>query len=354
LIRVAHISSANAWRGAEQQIHYLLNADTASVENYLFCPKDAALLKKNACIKDRTGKYSKLFGWDLLGGYRLKKFLENHKIKLVHIHDSHALNLYWTAFALGANVPALYHKHHNHPIGNAHKYTRESIRKIICVSRSVFETASQKTNPNKLAIIHPGIMPFTEITDHVSLKNEFQIPGSAKLAGMVCALEKEKNIPELIGIAKACQLETGQNLCFILIGAGNQESRVRTAIKQAGLEHRFFLTGFREDVPALLEQLDIFLFTSMSEGFPLAVLEAMQAGTPVISRDSGGIREMVSDGETGMLYHTIPEACKKINVLLNDGAERKRITGNAKKYVQQFSVEQMIQKTHTLYKEIIS
>jgi glycosyltransferase involved in cell wall biosynthesis len=332
----------------------LLNANTTSVENYLFCPENAALLKKNTVLKDRTGAYTKLFGWDLFGGYRLKKFLENHKIKLVHIHDSHALNLYWTAYALGAKVPAVYHKHHNHPIGNTYKYDRTAIRKIICVSRSVYETARQKTNVNKLAIIHSGLMTQTDTRAAVTLKDEFHIPETAILVGMVCALEKEKNIPELIKIAKVCRGEPGESLYFILIGAGNYESRVRSAIEQAGLKQYFFLTGFREDVPALLDQLDIFLFTSLSEGFPLAVLEAMQAGTPVISRDSGGIKEMVLDQETGLIYHTIPEACKKIMGLLANKSEQIRMSGNAKKFVQQFSVEQMIQKTHTLYKEIIS
>ena len=349
---VVHISSAMVWRGAEQQVHHLLNADNDEIENYLFCPVGAALIDKNNHLRDRIQTYKKYAGLDLFGGYRLKSFIQKNHIQIAHIHDSHALNLFWASYFWGARIPAIYHKHHNHPIKNKKKYDRDYINKIICVSNYVYETAARSIDKDKLVVIYSGIeKPVAENHTH-SLRSEFHFPDDVLLFGTVCALEKEKNLFEVVEIADKIR-RTNSLIRFLIVGTGSYENKIRDRILQRGLENIVMLTGFRNDIANILGEFDVFLFTSLSEGFPLSVLEAMLAKLPIVTRDSGGLKEMITDNETGLIYHTPDEAVEKILRLTINNDERKKLADAAFVYAQQFSIDKMIQKTHTLYHQII-
>lgn len=86
-----------------------------------------------------------------------------------------------------------------------------------------------------------------------------------------------------------------------LIGDGPDRPAVETAIAEHGLGDRIELLGERDDVPAQLAASDVFVLSSLSEGMPIAVLEAMGAGLPVVASAVGGVPELVVDGETGTL-----------------------------------------------------
>jgi glycosyltransferase involved in cell wall biosynthesis len=91
------------------------------------------------------------------------------------------------------------------------------------------------------------------------------------------------------------------NARLILVGEGPEERAIRAGIEEYGLEQRVRLLGLRTDVPRLLQAADVFLLTSINEGIPLTVIEAMAAGLPVVSTAVGGVAEVVLDGQTGLL-----------------------------------------------------
>lgn len=88
---------------------------------------------------------------------------------------------------------------------------------------------------------------------------------------------------------------------FTLVGDGPLRGQVEARLSEHGLLDRASLAGTVSDVPQRLASSHVFLLASRREGLPLAVLEAMRAGLPVVSTDAGGVREAVVDGETGFV-----------------------------------------------------
>ncbi len=90
---------------------------------------------------------------------------------------------------------------------------------------------------------------------------------------------------------------------FLAIGEGKngRAEKLRDRVRELSLEDRFLFLGFRQDIPEILSDLDLFVLSSVQEGFSLATVEAMAAGKPVVATRSGGPEEIVEDGRTGML-----------------------------------------------------
>lgn len=88
---------------------------------------------------------------------------------------------------------------------------------------------------------------------------------------------------------------------LVLVGEGPERPVIEKLLGELGLHHAVRLLGQRSDVPRLLAGADVFLLTSISEGIPLTVIEALAAGVPVVASRVGGLPEMVTEGETGLL-----------------------------------------------------
>ncbi|MGH8117400.1 MAG: glycosyltransferase, partial [Rhodanobacteraceae bacterium] len=94
---------------------------------------------------------------------------------------------------------------------------------------------------------------------------------------------------------------TVARLRLAIVGEGSERVNLEAQIATLGLAHQARLFGNRTDVPALLREADVFVLSSIAEGMPGAVLEAMASGLPVVATRVGGTGELVVDGETGML-----------------------------------------------------
>jgi glycosyltransferase involved in cell wall biosynthesis len=119
-----------------------------------------------------------------------------------------------------------------------------------------------------------------------------------------------------------------------------------------GIRGNVKFLGFREDVPALLQTMDVFVLPSLSEGLPLSVLEAFALQKPVVATSVGGIPEIVRDETTGYLVPPkSPEALAvRIIGLLRDPQKAAKIGQAGRKRVEEaFGLEQMVQKYQSLY-----
>ncbi len=135
--------------------------------------------------------------------------------------------------------------------------------------------------------------------------SELGIEPDHRLVGLVANLRQVKN-PLFFIDAMARVLPEFADLRVILVGQPlpsepHLPGLIRERIASHGLEHRVVLTGFRPDVPALLNRMEICCLTSRSEGTPNVLLEAMAAGRPVVATRVGGVPELVVDGENGFL-----------------------------------------------------
>ncbi|HNM32214.1 MAG TPA: glycosyltransferase family 4 protein, partial [Chitinophagales bacterium] len=156
------------------------------------------------------------------------------------------------------------------------------------------------------------------------------------------ALEIEKNVEEFCKIAQSINKEKN-NYHFVVIGKG---SLFHTYQQQYPFIH---FVGFKENSTELLQQLDVFLFTSKSEGLGMALIEAMAAHIPVVSHTSTVIKEIIEHSKNGFIYTTAEEAIKNIYMLIEQPDLKNKIIQNASKSIAKFEVSLMNKQLEALY-----
>jgi glycosyltransferase involved in cell wall biosynthesis len=112
-----------------------------------------------------------------------------------------------------------------------------------------------------------------------------------------------------------------------------------------GISRNFLLLGFIEDVPSLLNNADIFVLTSLYEGMPNSILEAMAHGLPVVSTQVNGVSELIEDGVNGFtIYSTnVDQIIDKLDNLVKNEEKRFEFGKKARDFVEsQFSIERMV------------
>jgi glycosyltransferase involved in cell wall biosynthesis len=190
------------------------------------------------------------------------------------------------------------------------------------------------------------------------LRRELAYGDRRPLVLMVANLRESKGYEYFVKAARIVA-DSGVQACFLAVGELHESimPRLMRLVEQLGLRDRFVFLGFREDVPAILRDVDVFVLSSISEGFSLATVEAMAAGKPVVVTRCGGPEEVIDDGRTGFLVPPAdPEAlASRICELLAD-PERAAILGqNARAKVSSaFSMERMVHQYERLYERLLN
>jgi len=167
-------------------------------------------------------------------------------------------------------------------------------------------------------------------------------------AGRLCPV---KDYPFMIEIAKAVKEET-KHIKFHLAGEGPERSKLQAIIQQYNLNETFVLKGHVENMPPFYRSLDLYLNTSVHEGIPMSILEAMAHGLPLVAPDVGGIGEVVDNGEDGCLIdiRDTKAFAEKCFLLYENKQLRRRMARAAReKVVKSFSIENMAAQYHELY-----
>jgi glycosyltransferase involved in cell wall biosynthesis len=132
------------------------------------------------------------------------------------------------------------------------------------------------------------------------LRAELGLGADHVVVGSVSRLVWPKGLDALLAAASRLA-ERLDHVRVLLVGDGPLRQRLEAQTRRLGIEGRVVFAGRRSDVPDLLEMMDIHAAPSVTEGFPMAVLEAMHAGVPSVATAVGGHPEMIVDGETGFL-----------------------------------------------------
>ncbi|MFO7889392.1 MAG: glycosyltransferase [bacterium] len=175
--------------------------------------------------------------------------------------------------------------------------------KIIAVSQATAEflIKKRKINPDKIKVIPYGV-DLTKYNNKngYAVRKELGLSKGDKTIGTIGRLHQLKGHKYLIE-ASAKIIKQYPQIKFIIIGEGEYRSRLENLVSKHKLDKYYKFLGFRDDIPELLQAIDIFTLPSLTEGLPNVVLEAMASRKPIVATPVGGIKEAVIDGITGIL-----------------------------------------------------
>lgn len=168
--------------------------------------------------------------------------------------------------------------------------------------------------------------------------------------GILARLSSEKNHELFLEIAK--RLNNDRHIQFYIGGEGPEYTKIHQMIENTGLTQDVHMMGDIRDPEKFIGEMDVLLLTSHREVFPMVILEAMAVGTPIISANTGGIKEAINSDNVGFLVsdYSIDDFCKYINVMKNNPSLRLKMAEDASLRVQKnFSLEKMINATMEQY-----
>jgi glycosyltransferase involved in cell wall biosynthesis len=301
----------------------------------------------------------------------LVRLVRRGRYDIVHTHSSKAGILgRWAARLAG--VPIIVHTvhgwgHHDrqHPLVRRayillERITHRITDRLIVVSPRNTERglADGIATPEKYVTIRSGIE-----LDRFRLPSrppevvraELGVPLESLVVGTVTRLSPQKAPLDFVAAAAQVAAQR-QDVHFVIVGDGPLRAEVEAQLTALGLTGRVHLTGLRRDVPDLLHSFDIFVLTSLWEGLPRVLPQAMAAGLPVVTTAVDGTVEAVTDGLNGFL--TPPGApaavASAVLCLLDDAALRGKMGQAGQTRVEEFGGYKMIQDIAALYEALLA
>ncbi|MBS3887095.1 MAG: glycosyltransferase family 4 protein [Firmicutes bacterium] len=300
--------------------------------------------------------------YDIQSARQLCRMLCSHKYSLLHAHGF-KVALLSRPVSRYCKVPCLVTIHGDLAHGGTAKYRlvyRKAERALsgwaegyVTVSHWLAELliADFRVPAERIVIIPNGILLNTG--ESFSL-GELPFTAEVPLVGTVARLAPQKGVEHFLLAAKELA-HIFPELRFMVVGDGPLRMRLERLCGELGIVDKVYFAGFRQDVPAILQRLHLFVQSSVSEGQGITVLEAMAAGCPVVASAAGGLKELIKDGETGLLVqpgnpHALAQAVAQ---LLRNKQLRQQITVKARIFATKYDLAEMITKTREVYLRIL-
>lgn len=361
--------------GAQKQLLSLIShLDKTKFRLFLFTNKEGLLLSEVLPINELTIKKSRHLERsinpvkDWLALIEIYSFIRKNNIEIVHTHSSKAGILGRLAAKL-AKTKVIVHTVHGWGFNDyqlkikrlwfiwLERVTANFTDKLIVVSN--YDQQIGLNNyigaKSKYKLIRYGIDYSKFNSKRGNLRAELGIKINDLVVGMVACLKPQKCPQDFIKLAFLVNKELS-GIKFILVGEGILRKKTEKLIVGLNLQKQFILTGWRRDIPGILSAIDIFVLTSLWEGLPIAVLEAMASSKAVISTHTGGVGEVIVNAKSGFLVprHDMKMMSQRLVFLLKNEALRGQIGKEAKNSLGNvYCVQNMIRDTENLYHSLI-
>jgi len=289
----------------------------------------------------------------LLGGWlRLTRWLRRERFAavLTFTHDSNLLGL---PAAWLAGVPCRYGSHHGRFASlsawkkwlHARLINSRMADGLVAVSAETRRQAiAEGVQPQRIVVIPNGVSLPSVSRETAWVARQALLPGAAGFLLLSAGrLVPEKGQRILIQAATQV-LQEFPSALFAIAGDGPLRVELQALADSLGISDGVKLLGNRTDMPALLAACDIFVLSSLSEGLPMALLEAMAAGKALVSTDVGGIPAALDDGNCGLLVPAgdAPALANAMLKLLRDASLRNKLASRARKRACKFySLDEM-------------
>ncbi|MGB9842721.1 MAG: glycosyltransferase family 4 protein [Caldisericia bacterium] len=355
MIRVALFISGGEKGGSRYQVLKITDGLKDDVEFTFFTFNEGMLT-----IDIRKKNYKRYHFKKLLPFKEIDTILRNEKFDLIHTYGFRG-NFYGRISSKKLNIPVIstYTGFMKDDYNNRIKgFIFEKIDDltinipeiIIVSSKAISDYINNRGYKKEIKLIHLGI----DLEDNFYERNDFGIKEDDFVIGSVLRFEKVKNPIFLVDIFYEVYKKEKKSK-LVLVGDGSLRNEIERKIEEYGIKDRVLLTGFREDVKKIYKIFDVFVLTSLKEGFSISTLEAMSSSLPIVTSDSGGIREMIEDGINGYIIKNFnkEDFTKKIMLFKNKDLKREFGESNRKKVLQNYLSKKMCDETLRVYKEVL-
>ncbi|HXH28405.1 MAG TPA: glycosyltransferase, partial [Candidatus Polarisedimenticolia bacterium] len=301
---------------------------------------------------------------DVAAAHRLAQVVREEQVTLLHYHTAHAVTLGTLAMCFCGRRPAVATRRvsfplHGRLLGRL-KY-RFHVDRVLAVSEEIRRRlVSQGLDAERVVVIHSGIDPECyERGDRGRFRASLGLSpldpsGNGPLIGSVGHLAPHKGMDRFVEAAGAARELPGAR--FVVVGEGEEETRLRRLVERRGLRDRILFAGFREDMPDVFAGLDLFVLASSSgEGSPAVIKEAMAAGVPMVVTALEGVSEIVEDRRHALVVPpgNVAALARAIVLLASDADLRRRLSAAARARVREFSSDRMIERTEAVYRSLL-
>ncbi|MBI2447861.1 MAG: glycosyltransferase family 4 protein [Candidatus Omnitrophica bacterium] len=371
-IKAAHIITKLELGGAQQNTLYTVeHLDKDKFDVTLICGSGGLLDEES----DKKGvrvifipslKARRIIPWfDIIAFLKLWRICKKERFTIVHTHSSKAGILgRWAARLAG--VPVLIHTVHGWGFNDyqnpllkrfytwLERLTAKITTRLIAVSYKDVEKGLEEKigRQEQYKIIRSGIEieKFRHVHIDVSSKRkELGLEPGRPVIGMVACLKPQKAPIDFVRVANEVRKKIPEAQ-FILVGDGILRARVERLKDKLGLDGNLVFTGWRRDIPEIMASIDVLCLTSLWEGLPRTILEAVSCGIPVVATDVGGNSEVIKDGYL-IKPGDISRMAEKVERLINQPATRTDKRTPA--LDSSFDIKEMVKNIESLYEKVI-
>jgi glycosyltransferase involved in cell wall biosynthesis len=254
---------------------------------------------------------------------QLKQLLVDHRLEIVHAHDDKTLLYGWLLRFMMPSLRIMY-TCHSHAVHGRSEFSslaaylkfkaRQKIqiflmqrypRPIVTISRDTRQRLiANGLAPADVMVLHNGIdlQVWRCEGAHPVLREELGVAAGAVLVGTVARITYEKDLPTFFRVVQLVAAQApGVRFAIVGDGYGDELEKARAEVLHLGLGELIHFAGHRSDLREVYASFDIFLMTSLTEGMPNTLLEAMALGVPSVSTAVGGVPELLAHGDGGFL-----------------------------------------------------
>jgi glycosyltransferase involved in cell wall biosynthesis len=291
---------------------------------------------------------------------RLRRLLADGGVDVVHAHapDLAAVTLLLVRALPRSTRPKVVITDHN--VWGDYRWLSRVAHRITCLSSDAHlavseavRTSASRRAARRMEVLIPGV-PIAAIraglNDRATVRRDLGVGDDDVLVITLANYRPAKRYPDLLRAIQLAALR-GAPVRLAAVGAGPLELDMRALARQLGIEDRVHIVGLREDATNLLSGADLFALASDHEGGPLAVLEAMAAGLPVIATGVGAVPDLITDGIDGLIVPVGAPSrlADAIAALAGDPARRASIGQAAASRIEAHDVTRSAARLEELY-----
>lgn len=360
-LRVLEITLRADIGGGPEHLYQLLHEAGSEVQAVVACPDEPPYHDRYVALPNVISMSVLPHRTLSIGALRkLRRVCLEQKIAVIHSHGKGA-GIYARALSVLTGRPCVHTFHGVHvgdysPIARRAYFLIERLlglatRAVICVSagEQAQVEAAALVPRRKLHLIENGVVIPAEVADAA--------PGERLGIVAVSRYDHQKNPELLLEITETLRAQIGTRFHLTVLGQGDRLEAMRAAVAARGLADLVDLAGPHSAPREIYRQSDVFLSTSRWEGMPLALLEAMSEGLPIVASDVVGNRDVVEAGQSGLLYPSedAGAAAVALSSLLAEPELAARLGLRGRDRVtERYSVARMAGKTLALYRQTLA